>query len=158
MDGKELKEELMGLSNLDNGVVQGVLVLLQPSSQVVRDHGSVVNDTKVSLGVTSLQVWLTVVGMFAQKISVQLRLKGLIRSLGEECLLFKDGKKAHWLLKHVDALLQIHAEVNIGPVQTLSHIFLLLEGEHVGVEELLELLVDIVDADLLKGVEVCKGG
>ena len=30
----------------------------------------------------------------------------------------------------------------------------LLEGEHVGVEELLELLVDVVDADLFKAIVV----
>ena len=31
-------------------------------------------------------------------------------------------------------------------------------SSHVLVEELLQFLVDIVDADLLKGVEVCNSG
>merc|ERR1711874_815920 len=48
----------------------------------------------------------------------------------------------------------VHTEVNIGPVKTLLHVLLLLEGEHVGVEELLELLVNVVDTDLLKAVVV----
>ena len=53
------------LDHLHDGVVQGILVLLQPPSQVVGDHSGVVNDTKVSLGVTSLEVGLAEVGMFA---------------------------------------------------------------------------------------------
>ena len=40
--------------------------------------------------------------------------------------------------------------------QNEKGLFDLLEGEHVLVEELLQLLVDVVDADLLKGVEVWK--
>merc|ERR1712210_338503 len=69
-------------------------------------------------------------------------------------LLLKDGQEGHGLLKHVNALLQIHTEVNVGPVQTLADVHFLLKGEHVGVEELLQLLVDVVDADLLKTVVV----
>lgn len=59
----------------------------------------------------------------------QLLGKGGVSGLGEERLLLKDGKESHGLLKHVNALLQIHTEVNIGPVETLPNIFLLLKGE-----------------------------
>ena len=55
--------------------------------------------------------------------------KGLIGGLGEERLLLKDGEEGHRLLKHVDAFLEIHPKVNVGPVKTLSHVFLLLESE-----------------------------
>merc|ERR1712226_728508 len=79
---------------------------------------------------------------------------GLVSGLREERLLFKDGEEGHGLLKHVNALLQIHAEVYISPVKTLPDILLLLKGEHVLVKELLQLLIDVVDADLLETVVV----
>merc|ERR1712242_78934 len=85
---------------------------------------------------------------------MELGAEGLVGGLGEERLLLKDGKEAHGLLKHVNARLQVHAKVHIGPVKTLPDILLLLEGEHVLVEELLEFLVDVVDTDLLEAVVV----
>merc|ERR1719385_144785 len=72
----------------------------------------------------------------------------------EERLLLKDGEEGHGLLKHVNALLKIHTEVDVGPVQAFPDVHLLLEGEHMLVEELLQLLVDVVDADLLEAVVV----
>merc|ERR1711863_223151 len=39
------------LDQLNNGVVKGILVLLQPSSQVVGDGGGVVDDSEVRVGV-----------------------------------------------------------------------------------------------------------
>ena len=50
--------------------------------------------------------------------------------------------------------LQIHAKIHVGPVQPLPDVLLLLQGEHVLVEELLELLVDVVNANLLEAVVV----
>ena len=142
------------LDHLHDGVVQGILVLLQPPSQVVRHHGGVVDNTKVSVGVTGLEVGFAEVGVLPEEGVVQLGTEGLVRCLGEHGLLLKDGEKAHGFLKHVDTFLEIHAEVHVGPVETLADVLLLLEGEHVLVEELLQLLVDVVDANLLEGVEV----
>merc|ERR1719312_79080 len=142
------------LDHLDNGVIERILVLLEPSSQVVRDSGSVVNNTKVSIGVTQLGIRLAEVGLLAKQVVKKLLSEGLISRLGEERLFLKDGQQAHGLLKHVNARLQVHTKVAVGPVQTFLNIFLLLKGEHVLVEELLELLVDVVDTDLLKGVEL----
>merc|ERR1712223_1123395 len=141
------------LDELNNGVIERILVLLQPASQVVGDSGGVVDDGKVRIRVRA-GVGLGKVGSLAQQVLVELGLEGLISGLGEERLLLKDGKEAHGLLKHVNARLQVHAEVHVGPVKTLLDIFLLLEGEHVLVEELLELLIDIVDTDLLEAVVV----
>merc|ERR1719312_1312249 len=141
------------LDHLNNGVIERILVLLQPSSQVVGDSGGVVNNTKVSIGVTHLGVGLAEVGLLAKQVVEQLLSERLISGLGEERLLLKDGQQAHGLLKHVNARLQVHTKVNIGPVKTLSDILLLLKGEHVLVEELLELLVDVVDTNLFKSVE-----
>ena len=39
------------LDQLNNGVVEGILVLLQPSSQVVGHSGGVVDDGKVCIGI-----------------------------------------------------------------------------------------------------------
>merc|ERR1711884_355005 len=141
------------LNQLNNGVVQRILVLVQPSGQVVRHGGGVVDDGKVRIRVRP-GVGLGKVGSLAQQVLVELGAEGLVSGLGEERLLLEDGKEAHGLLKHVNAGLQVHAEVHIGPVEALLDIFLLLEGEHVLVEELLELLVDVVDTDLLEAVVV----
>ena len=82
--------------------------------------------------------------------------KGLIGGLGEERLLLKDGEKTHGFLKHIDTFLEIHAKVAVGPLDALLDVLLLLEDEHVVVEELLQLLVTEVDADLLEAVVVEK--
>merc|ERR1719341_2300471 len=141
------------LDQLNNGVVEGILVLLQPSRQVVGDGGGVVDDGKVRVGVGA-GVGLGKLSPLAQKVGHELLGEGGIGRFWEEGLLLKDGKEGHGLLKHVNALLQIHAKVNVGPVQALADVHFLLKGEHVGVEELLQLLVDVVDADLLKTVVV----
>merc|ERR1719189_2917254 len=141
------------LDQFNNGVASAVMVLLQPSCQVVGDGGGVVDDGKVRVGVRA-GVGLGELSPLAQKVGHELLGEGGIGCFWEEGLLLKDGKEGHGLLKHVNALLQIHAKVNVGPVQTLADVHFLLKGEHVGVEELLQLLVDVVDADLLEAVVV----
>jgi len=56
------------------------------------------------------------------------------------------------LFYEVDALLEIHSEVDELPLDSLLLVFLLLQDEHVVVEELLESLVGVVDTQLLEGV------
>merc|ERR1719210_1913819 len=141
------------LNKLNNGVIERILVLLKPASQVVGDSGGVVNDGKVRIRVRA-GVGLGKVGPLAQQVLVELGAEGLVSGLREERLLLKDSKEAHGLLEHVNARLQVHAKVHVGPVKTLPDILLLLEGEHVLVEELLELLIDVVDTDLLKTIVV----
>ena len=58
------------------------------------------------------------------------------------------------LLHEVDASLQVHAEVHEDPVDLLTLVLLLLQHEHVVVEELLQLLVCEVDTHLLEAVEL----
>merc|ERR1719300_1954721 len=139
-----------GLEHLDNRVVDRVLVLLKPASHVVVDNTGVVRNTEVSvlvgLGGGLQEDWKLAQG------SLQLLLKGLVSSLGEERLLLQNGPETHGLLKHDDGSLQVHAEVDHDPVNTLLDVLLLLNNEHVVVEELLELLVDKVDGDLLEAV------
>merc|ERR1719150_1134942 len=139
-----------GLEDLDNSVVDGILVLLQPASDVVGHNTSVVRDGKVSI-LVSLGLGLQEDRQLA-KGSLQLLLKGLVSSLREERLLLKNGPDTHGLLKHDDGSGKIHTKVHHLPVNTLLDVLLLLHNEHVVVEELLQLLVDKVDGDLLKAV------
>ena len=91
---------------------------------------------------------------FPKKILLQLVLKRFISCLWEKCLLLKDGKQSHGLLHELDSGLQIHAEVHHLPLDALPDVLPLLQHEHVVVEELLQLLVTEVDADLLESVEL----
>ena len=56
------------------------------------------------------------------------------------------------LFNEVDALLEVHAEVDELPLDAFLLVLLLLEDEHVMVEELLQTLVGVVDAQLLERV------
>merc|ERR1712012_368466 len=138
------------LHDLNNGIVDGVLVLLEPVGHVVGHDTSVVRDGKVSV-LVGLGLGLQEDGQLA-KGGLQLLLKGLVSGLGEEGLLLQDGPDAHGLLEHDDGSSQVHAEVDHDPVNSLRHVLLLLNDEHVVVEELLQLLVDKVDGDLLETV------
>jgi hypothetical protein len=60
----------------------------------------------------------------------------------------------HWPLDEVDAGLQVQAKVDEVPLDALTLVLLLLQHEHGVVEELLQLLVGIVDAQLLEGVQL----
>merc|ERR1711899_330843 len=139
-----------GLHGLDDSVVDGVLVLLKPSSDVVRHDTSVVRDGKVGV-LVGLGLGLQEDGQLA-KGGLEFFLEGLIGSLGEEGLLLQDSPDAHGLLKHNDGGSQVHTEVNHDPVNALANVFLLLNDKHVVVEELLELLIHKVDGDLLEAV------
>merc|ERR1719412_1838141 len=141
------------LHELDNGVVERILVLLQPARQVVGDGGGVVDDGEMGVGIGP-RVGLGKVGPLSEEVIHQLGSKGLIGGLGEERLLLKDGEQAHGFLKHIDTFLEIHAKVAVGPLDALLNILLLLEDEHVVVEELLELLITEVDTDLLEAIVI----
>ncbi len=55
-------------------------------------------------------------------------------------------------LDELDAGQQVEAEVDEVPLDALSLVLLLLQDEHGVVEELLQTLVGIVNAELLEGV------
>lgn len=57
-----------------------------------------------------------------------------------------------YLFNEVDGSLQVQAEIDELPVDAFLAVLLLLQDEHVVVEELLQTLVSVVDAQLLKGV------
>ena len=59
-----------------------------------------------------------------------------------------------YLFNKLNAGSQVHAEVNELPDDALLLVLLLLQDEHVVVEELLQFLIGEVDAQLLQGVEL----
>ena len=61
-----------------------------------------------------------------------------------------------YLLNQLNAGSQVHTKVNELPDNTLLLVFLLLQDEHVMVEELLQFLIGEVDAQLLHAVELLE--
>ena len=98
-----------------------------PSSDVVRHDSGVVGDGKVSI-LVSLGLGLEEDGKLTQG-GLEFFLERLVGCLREERLLLKDGPDAHGLLKHDDGSGQVHAEVHHDPVNTFSHVLLLLYNE-----------------------------
>ena len=75
-----------------HGVIEGVLVLLEPSSQVVGHSGGVMDNSKVRIGVGS-GVGLGEVGPLAQHVGVELLTERSVSGLGEQGLFLKDSKE-----------------------------------------------------------------
>lgn len=57
-------------------------------------------------------------------------------------------------LYQVDAWLQIQPEIDEVPLDAFALVFLLFQDKHGVVEQLLQLLIGVVDAKLLKGVQL----
>ena len=64
------------------------------------------------------------------------------------------GEGTHRPLDEVDAGLQVQAEVDEAPLNALPLVLLLLQDEHGVVEQLLQPLVGVVDAQLLERVQL----
>ena len=64
---------------------------------------------------------------------------------------------SHRPLDELDAGQQVEAEVDEVPLDALSLVLLLLQDEHGVVEELLQTLVGVVDAELFEGVVLRRG-
>ncbi|OAD59362.1 hypothetical protein WN48_09193 [Eufriesea mexicana] len=151
------------LELIDNSVVQRVLVLFQPSRDVVCENGQIayVSGIMADSEVSSLLArfrWLglQIVRALAKVIVVQFFLESLISGFREHRFFFKDGQDTHRLYRNINRLLQIHAKVNESPFDSFAFVFFLFENEHMVVEELLKLFVGKVDAELLKAVELLE--
>uniref|UniRef100_A0A8W7NY04 Uncharacterized protein n=1 Tax=Anopheles coluzzii TaxID=1518534 RepID=A0A8W7NY04_ANOCL len=154
------------LELVDDSVVQRILVLLKPSSDVVRHNTSVVTNGEV----TGRDAWLRWARLhersrLAEMVRHQLLSEGLISGLREHRLFLKNRQDTHGLFATTSStsdgmtalfntLLQIHAEIDEGPFDTLALILFLFQHEHVVVEELLQLLVGEVNTQLLKSVKL----
>ena len=60
------------------------------------------------------------------------------------------------LFNEIDARLEIESEIDERPLDSFVSVLLLLQDEHVMVEELLESFVRVVDTQLLEGIELKK--
>merc|ERR1712198_781317 len=143
------------LHHANDGVVDGILVLEEPASDVVADGTGVVVKGKVSLGHSLLgRLGLGEGVVLAQVLVHHLLQVGLVGGLGDDALFLQHGQDAHLLLDQLDGLDQIHTEVDEGPLDALSLVLLLLLDEHVVVEELLQALISVVNEKLLQDVEI----
>ena len=78
------------------------------------------------------------------------------RPKGEKTKRGKDLAPIIHLLDKVDGWLEIQAKVNELPLNALLLILLLLQDEHRVVEQLLQLFVGVVDAQLLEAAKEDK--
>ena len=87
------------LEQIDDSVVQGVLVLLEPSRQIVGDSSGVVDDGEVGLNLTGLGgLGLDEAVGLAQVLALELVFKGLVSGFGEHRLFLQDGQDTHGLI------------------------------------------------------------
>lgn len=96
------KEKSQGLHSRllvqpDHGLVQGVLVLVQPAGDVIVHSASIVDQREVCLGLAFGRLGLLEVGRLPKVLLIQLVLEGGVCGLGEHALLFQDGEDAHGL-------------------------------------------------------------
>lgn len=61
---------------------------------------------------------------------------------------------ANYLFYKVNAILEIHAKIDERPFDAFSFVLFLLQYEHMMVEELLQLLISEVNAELFETVEL----
>jgi len=100
MVSKAQYKQLIGslLKLIDDGVIEGILVLLQPATQVVSHSAGVVDDGEVTLRLAWLgRLGLDEAGRLAQMVGLQLLLKRLVSSLREHGLFLEDGEEAKFL-------------------------------------------------------------
>jgi len=129
-------------------LLEGILVLLEPSNDFVLDSTGVMSETEVVLAETRL-----LVERVALVVLVKLGEEGVIVGLGHDTLFVeKDEDTVGTLVDEIDGGLRVKTEIDEGPVYLFLQVLLLFELEHVVIEELLQLLVGVVNANLLEAV------
>ncbi|KAI3485216.1 hypothetical protein L1887_51501 [Cichorium endivia] len=88
--------------------------------------------------------------------AIELFGKGDVGGPGHDALFIEARENADGSggLDEINGGLEIEAKVDKVPLDVLARVLFLLEHEHVVVEELLELLVGVVDAELLEAVDL----
>merc|ERR1712198_86365 len=144
-----------GCHHANDGLIDGILVLEEPASDVVSDGTSVVVDLKVSLRLALLGGLGLAKGLvLAQVLAHHLLQVGLVSGFGDNALFLKHGQDAHLLLNQFNGDNQVHTEVDESPLDALSLVLFLLLDKHVVVEELLETLIGVVNQKLLQDIEL----
>merc|ERR1712142_1271565 len=138
-----------------DGLIDGILVLEEPASDVVSDGTGVVVNLEVSFGLALLGGLGLAKGLVLAQVLAHHRLQvGLVSGLGDDTLFLQHGQDTHLLLDQLDGDDQVHTEVDESPLDTFSLVLLLLLDEHVVVEELLETFVGVVDKELFQDIEL----
>mmetsp|Transcript_24017 Transcript_24017/g.69012 ORF Transcript_24017/g.69012 Transcript_24017/m.69012 type:complete len:722 (-) Transcript_24017:1240-3405(-) len=145
------KPELGRLEKFSRRSGELVLVLLQPTIGGVLDRAGIVLNGELVLHPLLGRCRETIMLVAA---GIQVPRKLLIGRLGNDALLVKQGKDARML--HIDQIQNVLVvrEGNELPQNALLFVFLLLHLEHELVELLLERLIGVVDAQLLKVVDL----
>ena len=93
-------------------------------------------------------------GVFRSHSECSFSVKDLSVALGMTAVFVETREDTNGIgqLDQINCRLQVVSEVDELPLDLLSGILLLFQNEHVVVEELLELLVRVVDAELLEAV------
>ena len=102
MISKDGLDEFVGalLELVDDGVVEGILVLLEPSSKIVRYSTGVMDNGEVRFRLTGLGgLGLDEARRLAEMVGIQLFSEGLVSGLGEHRLFLKDGENTQGLEK-----------------------------------------------------------
>lgn len=96
---KEESQSLHGrlLVQPDHRLIQGVLVLVQPASNVVVHGACIVDQGEVGLDLAFGRLGLLEVGRLSKMLFIELVLEGGVCGLGEHALLLQDGEDAQWL-------------------------------------------------------------
>lgn len=100
--GEDFDEQLVGsvLELVDDAVVERILVLLEPSGDVVRHGSGVMAEGEVGLRLSGLRgLGLLEVVRLAEMVLDQLVGEGLVGGLGEHRLFLEDGQDAEGLMK-----------------------------------------------------------
>ena len=91
----------------DHCLIQGVLVLVQPASNIVVHCSRIVNEGEVGLSLALGRFgFLEVVGL-SKMLFIKLVLEGGVCGLGEHALLFQDGEDAQWLNSEKQTLVSV---------------------------------------------------
>src|SRR4051812_4948965 len=105
---------------------------------------------------TLVETRCTVLGRLSIPQTMELLGERFICGFGHDTVFIETREDTNGIgqLDQINCRLQVFSEVDELPLDLLSGVLLLLQDEHVVVEELLQLLVRIVDAKLLEAVIV----
>jgi hypothetical protein len=93
------------LEKADDRLVDWILILVEPTVDVVGDCAGVVSQLEVTLELGALlHLGLGEVGRLAKVVLVQLGQERLVRRFGEHALLLQDGQDTHRLHAHITYL------------------------------------------------------
>lgn len=146
-----LNKRVLGiLEEGDDVLVLRVHVLHQPLVGRIVDFTGIMDDGEIGYATEIALAEFRMFGMGAD----QLVDEGFVRGTREQTLLVQERHYTHRFVDEVDRRLEIETEIDEFPFDSFALVFFLLQDEHGVVEQLLQLLVGVVDAQLLERVQL----